>query len=192
MHMYKRLLPALLIASTMVFVCKPVDAMKTSTSKIQPSFDKNNITAKQNGTFEMNVFLDSGESAKVSAATVFVKYPSDIVEYVENSSSQPNEECKNSNYKLNQTLGANDDKKQGVLKITKVLIATDDQLPSGNFCFTTLTFKAKSSFWFIIPWFKRSGGIGLADVNNWQIVGPTGVMSVNQSQLPELSVNVVN
>lgn len=151
------------------------------TSFIKPSFDKTEVKTKKNSTLEVNLFLTAPTTDKISGASVFIEYPAKILEYSENLSAQPNTECKKHNYKLTQVLATKNDPKSGIVRITKVQIAGDDALPSGKFCFGTLTFKTKPSFWFLIPWFSRSGTIAISNPERWEIVGPKHSYKLPQS-----------
>lgn len=156
-------------------------------------FDTKALSLTQNDTTEVNIFLKSQAGDKVSGATIFINYSPHILEYLETAASQPNDECTKKNYALNQTLSTKNDKKKGIVEITKVLIAQDSELPSGEFCLETLTFKAKSSFWFIIPWFKRSGTISFSDTDNWQTVGPDNQYTFSEKSAKQtVSVTVTN
>lgn len=160
---------------------------------IKSSFDKKEASIKQKNSTEVNILFDSSKDDKISAATIVIKYPSYMLELVNSDTAYANQECMKHNYKLNQQLEAKNDTKKGILELTKVMIAQDKDLPAGQTCFATLTFKAKSSFWFIIPGFRRNGNIEFSDINTWQVVGPnrsytTAVAPVNNS----LSVTVTN
>ena len=172
-----------IVVVTLFYIESPIFAQS---SLVQPSFDKKEIKAKKNSTIEVNLYLESSQEDKLSGASVFVKYPSKILEYSENLSAQPNTECKNSNYKLTQLLATKNDPKAGVVRITKVQIAADDALPSGKFCFGTLKFTTKPSFWFILPWFSRNGDISMNEPGKWEIVGPK-----RSYKIPETATNTI-
>lgn len=76
--------------------------------------------------------------------------------------------CTNNGYKLNEVLNAKTDE-QGELKITRVAIEKDENLPSGTFCLGTITFKSKAPL-------KTSTAalITFTKLNKWEIVGPLG------------------
>lgn len=163
---------------TLTFIKSPVMA---KTSGVMPSFNTDKISASKNTTFEVNLYLESKVGEKVSGATAYIKYPSQILDYSENLSAQPNTECKNNNYKLTQLLATKNDSKSGIVRITKVQIAGDDALPSGKFCFGTLKFTTKPSFWFILPWFNRSGEIAFDEPEKWEIVGPNHTYKIEEN-----------
>ncbi len=163
--------------------------VQSADSEIIPSFSKQSIKLKQKEIAEVNLHLKSIVNDKISGATVFISYPANILEYIESSAGKPNAECRNSNYKINQILDTNNSR--GIIEITKVLIADETQLPSGEFCLETLTFKAKPSFWFIIPWFKKTGVVKFSNTEKWQVVGPNFSHTVvTGSQNADLSVVV--
>ena len=151
------------------------NSVEAAGSSVIPSFKAASNKVKKNAIFETNVLLSTGTN-KISGASMYVTYPANILEYQD---AQTNADCTNNNFKLNQLLENKADAKTGVLKLSRVEIAPDSQLPSGDFCMTTLRFKAKSSFWFWLPWYSRSGTLSFSDTSKWQIVGPSGVSSVS-------------
>ena len=147
-------------------------------SEVLPSFSVNTQKVSKNSILEANINLKTDEATKVSGTSVYIKYPANILEYKD---AEPNDQCKRNNFKLNQLLEAKANTKIGVLKLSRVEIASDSQLPSGEFCLTTVTFKAKPNFWFWFPWYRRSGTISFSEIHKWQIVGPSGISSIDNA-----------
>lgn len=159
-----------------VFVCTVFISLSTkisaATRPVQTKLISSQDKVKNKSPYHVDIFLDTKGEHKLSGVTAVIKYPP-ALEYNEKESSKPSKECENSNYKLNQTLNIKDDKKAGILTITRVLIDRDENLPSGYFCFGTVAFTSKlSGFWSFLPWVNSSGTVALGDASMWEIVGP--------------------
>lgn len=183
------LLSAVLCSMTIGFLM--TGNIAAHSSEVTAEFNKSDISAKKEQEVEFNLFIDSSDD-KVSAAMVKLNYPADMLEYEKEASAKPNKECL-ANKALQQTISSKNDSSKGTLELTKVMIAPTEGLPSGRICFGTFRFKAKSSFWYILPWFKRSGKVNFSDAASWQIVGPHGLFEVSEKQnQASLSVTVTN
>ncbi len=124
---------------------------------------------------EVNLILEPASTIKISGATVLVKYDSTKLTVAEttmkDSAGQANGTCRDMNFKLDNVINLTDDQ-SGNLKLSKVSVKTNNELPVGKTCFTTLTFVPKADA-------TGTAAITLDPTTaNWEIVGPEPSYSV--------------
>jgi hypothetical protein len=86
----------------------------------------------------VDVMLNTKATKKVSAATITIKYPSDILRF--DDSEDASAECAAGNNKLDTVLSVDNNAQTGVVEITRTALLADEELPSGKFCFGTVSF----------------------------------------------------
>lgn len=123
------------------------ETKKVSTSAAQKeevafAFGKNSLQKNTDEEVEVDVMLKTKSSNRVSAATVLVKYPVEVLKF--STSDYPSTDCQAKSNKLDTALAINNNSQTGVLEITKTALLADEELPSGNFCFGTLRFEVLS------------------------------------------------
>jgi LPXTG-motif cell wall-anchored protein len=140
---------------------------------IKVFFESTALNSQVNGEVQVNVLVESIQATKVSAMTLPLTFSPEYFEFdqtaTKDSTKQANTSCRNQNFKLDNTVTATADA-QGGLKITKVSLGSDADLPSGRFCFGTITFKAKKA---------GNSSVAIKSISdpNWEIVGPSGTYS---------------
>ena len=176
----KKILAYSVLVLTVCVIAK--QAINAADATVKASIENIKTKVKQNENVTFDVYLDSGKGNKLSGATAVIEYSPESLKYDDKASSVPSEKCKDKGYKLNQSLNTKDDKKNGVVHISRILIEKDDKLPSGSFCFGTFVFKAKlSGFWSFLPWVNSKASIKLGDAKLWEMVGPGKKYSLEQS-----------
>lgn len=161
------------IITVLVFVFIAQSSVYAGETTISASMQSSNL---ENDIVEVDINLSVPSRNKVSAATAQIKYPHTIVEFIR--ADKPSAACSKT-HKLDQIIALKDSKK-GSLTISKVKIGADDQLASGTFCFTTLQFKKKKTFWSFLPWVAKKGELTLSDFNKWELVGPGATYDPSQ------------
>ncbi len=157
-----------------VFLYQMFVSGRANVNREQVLFDQTQVKAFPGNPLKVNLFFQGQPTDKISAATVVMKYPQQLLEYDSTLgdttvSSDPVEStCIANGYKLNQVLKVENDSQSGRLTITRIALEKDENLPGGLFCFGTVTFRTKQYV------NATQGQINLSATGLWEIVGPKG------------------
>lgn len=156
---------------------------KAGQETVRVFFENQNVTTNQDGAIEVNIFFTTKTNppARISAATISLKYPHSLLEYVNTPEGQAKTDCFTNNFRLTkltkvENMPLTDDSTYSRLTITRLSQEKDENLPYGLLCFGTITFKPRS---------PGSGVISFYDQPNfWEIVGPenTYAYQINQEK----------
>lgn len=148
--------------------------------QVQTVFDTNRMTIAKDDVVEVNPYLLTKDTDRISAATYTLRYPTNVLTYVSTmeqpskTNSPVRQRCADANYKLNQVIKVDNNPDQGLITITRVALERSENLPSGLFCLGTLTFKAKEN-----RGEMYMNKIQFANLETWQIVGPSSTSHPN-------------
>lgn len=141
---------SLLFMLSMLLALLATNTKKTNTVTTQAAvkedvtfgFNKKSLSLTGND-LSVDVLVKTKTTNKVSAATVSIKYPADLLTF--DNADNLSENCLGNNPKLDTSLAINNNAQTGVLEITRTALLADEQLPGGTFCFVTLNFETKEN-----------------------------------------------
>jgi len=140
---------------------------RAGAESVKVFFEKNQIDAMPEGAVEVNVFLTTSATAKISAVKANFIYPADLLTYYPTPEGQSESHCYNP--KLTKEISVNNrvnpvNKSLGYLSISRTAMKKDKDLPSGLFCLGTFVFKPKKA---------GEGKLSFNEnLSEWEIVGP--------------------
>jgi len=140
---------------------------RAGAENVQVFFEKNQIDTVPEGAVEVNVFLTSSASARISAVKASFTYPADLLTFYPTPEGQSESHC--SKPKLTKEVSVSDrvdpvNKSLGYLSISRTAMTKGEDLPSGLFCLGTFVFKPKKA---------GEGKLSFNEnLSEWEIVGP--------------------